>query len=106
MYGNEPLTRKTQRTPSVRLRFGKRDSSFLQNEVRKEAETNYEFMLHKYLIFEATFLQVSCDNFFFIIVYSTLLYVFEENLLCNVDKNFKLVTDQLPLPLLFSVFIC
>lgn len=35
LYGNEPLTRKSQRTPSVRLRFGKRDPSLLENEVRK-----------------------------------------------------------------------
>jgi hypothetical protein len=34
LYGNEPLSRKTQRTPSVRLRFGKRDSG-LDNEVRE-----------------------------------------------------------------------
>lgn len=33
MFGNEPLARKTQRTPAVRLRFGKRDS-LLENEVR------------------------------------------------------------------------
>ena len=33
LYGNEPLSRKAQRTPSVRLRFGKRDSSMLDNEV-------------------------------------------------------------------------
>jgi len=34
LYGNEPLTRKAQRTPSVRLRFGKRGDSLLENEVR------------------------------------------------------------------------
>ena len=36
MLAEEPLRRKAQRTPSVRLRFGKReDPSVLENEVIK-----------------------------------------------------------------------
>jgi hypothetical protein len=38
LYGNEPLSRKAQRTPSVRLRFGKRsDATMLENEVSEKS---------------------------------------------------------------------
>lgn len=38
LFANEPLSRKAQRTPSVRFRFGKRDSPMLDNEVRELTE--------------------------------------------------------------------
>lgn len=74
LYGNEPLNRKAQRTPAVRLRFGKRDSSLLENEVR-DSKLITSPPLCKYLIFHADFMQFSCEKFspLFACFYDTLL---------------------------------
>lgn len=34
LYADEPLRRKAQRTPSVRLRFGRSDPTLQENEVK------------------------------------------------------------------------